>query len=224
MGLGLGAVCWGAAPRRWRCDGGGIVASWLGVGVRFAPVPLSQAACSLLPAVRSPEGKIRLYCKGADTILLERLHPVNQDLTNVTTDHLNVSGAGSCGQGWERKRGCPEARSVACVLSWGAIRVWGHGWGSACAPSSGRLQEYAGEGLRTLVLAYKDLEESYYEDWSERLHRAGSAPEAREDRLARLYDEVEHDMMVCGGLGTLRGGVGGSWGAALGDLLPVWVP
>uniref|UniRef100_A0A8B9T002 Phospholipid-transporting ATPase n=1 Tax=Anas platyrhynchos TaxID=8839 RepID=A0A8B9T002_ANAPL len=95
--------------------------------------------------VRSPEGKIRLYCKGADTILLERLHPANQDLTNVTTDHLNVSA-----------------------------------------------------GLRTLVLAYKDLEESYYEDWSERLHRASGAPEAREDRLARLYDEVEHDMMLLG--------------------------
>ncbi|NWV45754.1 AT8B2 ATPase, partial [Daphoenositta chrysoptera] len=97
--------------------------------------------------VRSPEGKIRLYCKGADTILLERLHPFNQDLTSITTDHLN---------------------------------------------------EYAGEGLRTLVLAYKDLEESYYKDWSERLHRAGSAPEAREDHLARLYDEVEHDMMLLG--------------------------
>ncbi|NXP37376.1 AT8B2 ATPase, partial [Leiothrix lutea] len=97
--------------------------------------------------VRSPEGKIRLYCKGADTILLERLHPVNQDLTSITTEHLN---------------------------------------------------EYAGEGLRTLVLAYKDLEESYYKDWSERLLRAGSAPEAREDHLARLYDEVEHDMMLLG--------------------------
>ncbi|XP_068270489.1 phospholipid-transporting ATPase ID isoform X1 [Nyctibius grandis] len=97
--------------------------------------------------VRSPEGKIRLYCKGADTILLERLHPVNQDLANVTTDHLN---------------------------------------------------EYAGEGLRTLVLAYKDLEESYYEDWSERLHQASGAPDAREDRLARLYNEVENDMMLLG--------------------------
>ncbi|XP_058716560.1 phospholipid-transporting ATPase ID isoform X6 [Poecile atricapillus] len=97
--------------------------------------------------VRSPEGKIRLYCKGADTILLERLHHINQDLTSTTTDHLN---------------------------------------------------EYAGEGLRTLVLAYKDLEENYYKDWSERLHQAGSASEAREDHLARLYDEVEHDMMLLG--------------------------
>lgn len=79
-----------------------------GFEVGPAPAPLSQAACPLLPAVRSPEGKIRLYCKGADTILLERLLPVNQDLTNVTTDHLNVSGAGSCRQGGEGKRGCPE--------------------------------------------------------------------------------------------------------------------
>uniref|UniRef100_A0A8B9PBX1 Phospholipid-transporting ATPase n=1 Tax=Apteryx owenii TaxID=8824 RepID=A0A8B9PBX1_APTOW len=92
-------------------------------------------------------GKIRLYCKGADTILLERLRPANQDLTNVTADHLN---------------------------------------------------EYAGEGLRTLVLACKDLEESYYEDWAERLRRASGAAEARDDRLARLYDEVEHDMTLLG--------------------------
>lgn len=159
---------------------------------------MSLAACPLLPAVRSPEGKIRLYCKGADTILLERLHPTNQDLTNVTTDHLNVSGAGGCRQGWEGQGGCPEALSLGCAPSWGGIKVWERCWGSACVPSFSCLQEYAGEGLRTLVLAYKDLEESYYEDWSERLHRASGAPEAREDRLARLYDEVEHDMMVRG--------------------------
>uniref|UniRef100_A0A7M4F6L7 Phospholipid-transporting ATPase n=1 Tax=Crocodylus porosus TaxID=8502 RepID=A0A7M4F6L7_CROPO len=97
--------------------------------------------------VRNPEGKIRLYCKGADTILLERLHPANLELASITTDHLN---------------------------------------------------EYAGEGLRTLVLAYKDLEEGYYGDWAERLRRASLAPDAREDRLARLYDEVEHDMMLLG--------------------------
>lgn len=39
--------------------------------------------------VRNPEGKIRLYCKGADTILLDRLHPSTQELLNTTTDHLN---------------------------------------------------------------------------------------------------------------------------------------
>nr|XP_057939909.1 phospholipid-transporting ATPase ID isoform X2 [Doryrhamphus excisus] len=39
--------------------------------------------------VRNPEGKIRLYCKGADTVLLERLHPCNQKLIDITSDHLH---------------------------------------------------------------------------------------------------------------------------------------
>ncbi|XP_070768628.1 phospholipid-transporting ATPase ID [Enoplosus armatus] len=43
--------------------------------------------------VRNPEGRIRLYCKGADTVLLERLHPCNQELMNVTSDHLNEYAA-----------------------------------------------------------------------------------------------------------------------------------
>ncbi|XP_075869053.1 phospholipid-transporting ATPase ID isoform X2 [Nelusetta ayraudi] len=43
--------------------------------------------------VRNPEGRIRLYCKGADTVLLERLHPSNQELVNITSDHLNEYAA-----------------------------------------------------------------------------------------------------------------------------------
>ncbi|XP_051574702.1 phospholipid-transporting ATPase ID-like [Myxocyprinus asiaticus] len=39
--------------------------------------------------VRNPEGRIRLYCKGADTVLFERLHSCNQELMNITSDHLN---------------------------------------------------------------------------------------------------------------------------------------
>ncbi|XP_039974416.1 phospholipid-transporting ATPase ID isoform X2 [Xiphias gladius] len=43
--------------------------------------------------VRNPEGRIRLYCKGADTVLLERLHHCNQELVNITSDHLNEYAA-----------------------------------------------------------------------------------------------------------------------------------
>ncbi|XP_060057459.1 phospholipid-transporting ATPase ID isoform X8 [Erinaceus europaeus] len=97
--------------------------------------------------VRNPEGKIRLYCKGADTILLDRLHPSTHELLSATTDHLN---------------------------------------------------EYAGEGLRTLVLAYKDLDEEYYEEWAVRRLQASLAQDSREDRLASVYEEVENDMMLLG--------------------------
>lgn len=50
--------------------------------------------------VRNPEGRIRLYCKGADIMLFERLHPCNQELMSITSDHLNVS----CAATW-----CPQA-------------------------------------------------------------------------------------------------------------------
>uniref|UniRef100_A0A452V2I8 Phospholipid-transporting ATPase n=1 Tax=Ursus maritimus TaxID=29073 RepID=A0A452V2I8_URSMA len=97
--------------------------------------------------VRNPEGRIRLYCKGADTILLDRLHPSTQELLSTTTDHLN---------------------------------------------------EYAGEGLRTLVLAYKDLDEEYYGEWAQRRLQASLAQDSREDRLASVYEEVESDMVLLG--------------------------
>ncbi|KAL2084185.1 hypothetical protein ACEWY4_019703 [Coilia grayii] len=97
--------------------------------------------------VRNPEGRIRLYCKGADTVLFDRLHPCNHDLMNITSDHLN---------------------------------------------------EYAGDGLRTLALAYRDLSEEEWEEWSERYRGAGKAADCREDRLAATYEEIEQDMMLLG--------------------------
>ncbi|MEQ2165244.1 hypothetical protein GOODEAATRI_014915, partial [Goodea atripinnis] len=53
-----------------------------------------------------------------------------------------------------------------------------------------------GDGLRTLALAYKDLEESYMERWMERHHEASTAMEGREEGLNQLYEDIEKDMMV----------------------------
>jgi phospholipid-transporting ATPase len=39
--------------------------------------------------VRGPDGKNKLYCKGADTVILERLGP-NQPYTDKTLLHLEV--------------------------------------------------------------------------------------------------------------------------------------
>ncbi|ROI16607.1 Phospholipid-transporting ATPase ID, partial [Anabarilius grahami] len=97
--------------------------------------------------VRNPEGKLSLYCKGADTIVYERLHPSCSKLMEVTTEHLN---------------------------------------------------EFAGEGLRTLVLAYKDLDEEYFSEWKQRHHESSVALEDREENLDKLYEEIEKDMMLIG--------------------------
>uniref|UniRef100_A0A4W3K085 Phospholipid-transporting ATPase n=1 Tax=Callorhinchus milii TaxID=7868 RepID=A0A4W3K085_CALMI len=89
--------------------------------------------------VRNPDGQIRLYTKGADTILFERLHPSNEELM--------------------------------------------------C---------FAGEGLRTLVLAYKDLDEDYFEEWLKMHHHASVSLDNRDEKLAAVYEEIEQDMMLLG--------------------------
>ena len=40
--------------------------------------------------IRTPDGKIKLYTKGADTVILERLSK-NQRYTEATLAHLEVS-------------------------------------------------------------------------------------------------------------------------------------
>lgn len=59
------------------------------------------------------------------------------------------------------------------------------------------LQEFAGEGLRTLVLAHKELDEAYFQSWKARHHEASTALEEREEKLDELYEEIEKDLVVC---------------------------
>ncbi|XP_049562004.1 probable phospholipid-transporting ATPase IM isoform X4 [Orcinus orca] len=95
--------------------------------------------------VRNPEGQIKLYSKGADTILFERLHPSNEDLLTLTSDHLS---------------------------------------------------EFAGEGLRTLAIAYRDLDDKYFKEWHKMLEDANAAVDERDERIAGLYEEIERDLMT----------------------------
>lgn len=93
----------------------------------------------------------------------------------VTTGHLNVRDAAGC---------------IFMLDQFKHI----FRWNLLCMIQT--IQEYAGDGLRTLVLAYKDLEESYMEGWRQRHHEASTAMEGREERLDELYEEIEKDMIV----------------------------
>ncbi|RXN10284.1 phospholipid-transporting ATPase ID-like isoform X2 [Labeo rohita] len=55
-----------------------------------------------------------------------------------------------------------------------------------------------GDGLRTLAVAYRDLSEEQWEEWSERFRGADKATDCRDDRLAAAYEEIEQDMMLLG--------------------------
>lgn len=57
-------------------------------------------------------------------------------------------------------------------------------------------QGFAGEGLRTLAIAYRDLDDKYFKEWHKMLEDASIATHERDERIAGLYEEIEQDLMV----------------------------
>ncbi|XP_049277782.1 phospholipid-transporting ATPase ID isoform X4 [Anopheles funestus] len=90
---------------------------------------------------------IILYCKGADSVIYDRLGPNQHDLKARTQEHLN---------------------------------------------------KFAGEGLRTLVLAERRLTKEFYDSWLVRQREAALSLDGREDKLGAIYEEIECDMQLVG--------------------------
>ncbi|KAJ7594628.1 calcium transporting ATPase [Mycena floridula] len=96
--------------------------------------------------VRMPDGKIKVYCKGADTVILERLGK-NQPYTDKTLAHL---------------------------------------------------EDYATEGLRTLCIAYRDIPEQEYRQWSAIYDQAAATINGRGDALDQAAELIEKDLFLLG--------------------------
>ncbi|TEB37429.1 calcium transporting ATPase [Coprinellus micaceus] len=96
--------------------------------------------------VRGPDGKIKLYTKGADTVILERLSK-NQPFTDKTFVHL---------------------------------------------------EDYATEGLRTLCIAYRDIPEQEYRQWSTIYDQAAQTINGRGEALDSAAELIEKDLFLLG--------------------------
>uniref|UniRef100_A0A8D1CSJ8 Phospholipid-transporting ATPase n=1 Tax=Sus scrofa TaxID=9823 RepID=A0A8D1CSJ8_PIG len=96
--------------------------------------------------VRTPEGSIYLYTKGADTVIYERLH----------------------------KKGPME-------------------WTTEDA-----LASFAEQTLRTLCLAYKEVDEDTYEEWRQRHQEASILLQNRAHALHQVYEEMEQNLQLLG--------------------------
>ncbi|KAK9104801.1 hypothetical protein Scep_021645 [Stephania cephalantha] len=96
---------------------------------------------------RYPDGRLILYCKGADTVIYERLAVGNDDIKNLTREHL---------------------------------------------------EQFGSAGLRTLCLAYKNLDTDFYESWNEKFIQAKSSLRDREKKLDEVADLIEEDLVLIG--------------------------
>jgi phospholipid-translocating ATPase len=60
------------------------------------------------------------------------------------------------------------------------------------------FQKFAGEGLRTLCLAVRDLDDEFFNDWKNRHHEAALSLDNRDEKLDNIYEEIEKDMTLLG--------------------------
>ncbi|KAH7279146.1 hypothetical protein KP509_37G007200 [Ceratopteris richardii] len=96
---------------------------------------------------RYPNGRLVLYCKGADSVIYERLMERHNPFKDTNRDHLEYFGAA---------------------------------------------------GLRTLCLAYRDLDINAYEMWNEKFVQAKSALRDREKKLDEVAELIEKDLILIG--------------------------
>lgn len=61
-----------------------------------------------------------------------------------------------------------------------------------------QLDDFANDGLRTLTLAYKVVNEDEYESWSQRYHDATVAMDDREGQIEKVSEELERDLRLLG--------------------------
>jgi len=93
------------------------------------------------------DGKITLFCKGADSKVKERLDESEKEMMTQTDEHLN---------------------------------------------------KFAGDGLRTLCLACRELDEGEYNSWAQKLNEANTSMDNREEKVNEVYEEIEKNLKLMG--------------------------
>ncbi|KAI6660095.1 phospholipid-transporting ATPase IM isoform X1-like [Oopsacas minuta] len=61
-----------------------------------------------------------------------------------------------------------------------------------------QLKFFAKDGLRTLVIAYKDLTQKEFEEWNEAHTQANLSLENRDDKLSEVYELIEQNLVLLG--------------------------
>jgi phospholipid-translocating ATPase len=63
------------------------------------------------------------------------------------------------------------------------------------------VDSFSNDGLRTLMLAYRILEEDEYNNWKKEMDDASTAVERRAERIADIQEEIEMDLKLLGATG-----------------------
>lgn len=60
--------------------------------------------------------------------------------------------------------------------------------------TDGFVDDYAKDGLRTLFLGKRVISQEEYDDWNAKFDAAINVTKDREEKLASVYEEIEHSI------------------------------
>ncbi|KAI8085080.1 uncharacterized protein BX664DRAFT_338483 [Halteromyces radiatus] len=103
--------------------------------------------------MRGGDGRVVLICKGADSVIYERL-----DTNNVTTEQQHIRD-----------------------------------------DTLKDLATFANEGLRTLCIASRVLDENVYQDWAKRYKEASNSIHNRDEQMESVCEDIEQQLTLIGG-------------------------
>lgn len=130
----------------------GIIINQLGKEVEYTvlnTLEFNSTRKRMSAIMRMPDGKILLFCKGADSVIYSRLKRGEQpELRRSTAEHLEM---------------------------------------------------FAREGLRTLCIAQRELDEEEYQRWNIEHDLAAASVQDREEKLDAVADAIERELTLIGG-------------------------
>ncbi|CAG8593159.1 6312_t:CDS:2 [Racocetra fulgida] len=130
---------------------------------------------------RLPNGKICLLCKGADSIIIERLKINN---TNISPRSLNNENKGYSATIYlEHSMVDPSSMyDERCLYNETMLHI----------------QQFATEGLRTLLYGHRYLEEDEYNEWNKLYQEALTTMVDRQKQIEQIAEIIERDLEITG--------------------------
>lgn len=170
----------------------------------LSAIEFSNSRKRMSVVVRFPDGKICVICKGADSIILERLKlahntPQGNGETHRRDEHAKKNWSPGRTEIVDRSaNGHPEVdvdkhSSIPDGITLGDAQVI-----DDCIRS---VKGFANESLRTLVYAYRFIDEAEYEDWRKVWDNAATTISDNEKMVEDAAELIEVDFELAGATG-----------------------
>ncbi|CAG8457910.1 83_t:CDS:2 [Ambispora gerdemannii] len=147
---------------------------------------------------RLPDKRICLLCKGADSIILERLKsPKKSGKSNYDKNKQYSDGGGVLPPTFDSKRSSIDSENV---LDSGStpdyFPIKNETW--LYSQTMNHIEDFANEGLRTLLYAHRFLDGEEYAIWNKKYTEASMAMVDRQAKLEEVADYIEYNLEMTG--------------------------